>query len=518
MYNNKGKFLKYLISGALVVSQILGGMLACFADTDTQAPTNPSNLTASNATPTSVTLDWTVSTDNVGVVAYVLYKNNVELTRPKRNSTILTGLRVGQTYTFSVKAVDAEGNLSGDSNVVQITTPLFPVDVTVTPYETRIDLSWLEPVVSAGTTIGKYETYLDGIRQATDPRTANSLTGLDEGRVYLVKVKALNTYGQAVAESQEIRVKTLTTLVEPVPVFPNGPTDLMESNVSTNSLRLTWNAPTDIPNIAGYNVVSNDTMLGTSNKVTTATASLDVTGLDIGKTYFYKVQAFDIAGNVSVYSNELRVTTLLPQIAIVSNPTDTTVDLSWAAVTNATAYEIYFNNNFQGKTTKLANTITGLTAGTLYVVNVKAVDSMGRYIAEGTSNIITRQVITIVLTWDAQPRDLDSYLVAPDGYYVYYGQREEYIDGQLAAQLAQDDTNGYGPEIITIYRQMSGMYNYFVNNYSGEIPLSQSGAIVKVYNGSDLTNTFNVPTTGLGTSWTVFEMNSNLITPVNTIS
>ncbi|MEM9719475.1 MAG: PQQ-dependent sugar dehydrogenase, partial [Bacteroidota bacterium] len=43
--------------------------------TDTQAPTVPSNLSASNITPTSFTLTWNSSSDNVGVAGYQIYQN-----------------------------------------------------------------------------------------------------------------------------------------------------------------------------------------------------------------------------------------------------------------------------------------------------------------------------------------------------------------------------------------------------------------------------------------------------------
>jgi len=56
-----------------------------------------------------------------------------------------------------------------------------------------------------------------------------------------------------------------------------------------------------------------------------------------------------------------------------------------------------------------------------------------------------------------------------------------------------------------------------VHNYSGETPLSNSQAQVKVYQGNDLVGDFAVPG-GDGRIWTVFEMRDGVITPINTIS
>lgn len=48
--------------------------------------------------------------------------------------------------------------------------------------------------------------------------------------------------------------------------------------------------------------------------------------------------------------------------------------------------------------------------------------------------------------------------------------------------------------------------------------LSNSGAQVRVYRGSDLVAVFNVPTNQGGTLWTVFELSGSTITPINTMS
>ena len=54
---------------------------------DTQAPTAPTNLTASNITETTASLSWTASTDNVGVTGYNVYVNDV-LTSQTANTTV----------------------------------------------------------------------------------------------------------------------------------------------------------------------------------------------------------------------------------------------------------------------------------------------------------------------------------------------------------------------------------------------------------------------------------------------
>ena len=89
---------------------------------DTQAPTAPTNLTASNVTQTTVDLNWSASTDNVGVTGYDIYRGTTSIGTVTGTSANVTGLTAGTAYTFSIKAKDAAGNVSSASNTVNVTT------------------------------------------------------------------------------------------------------------------------------------------------------------------------------------------------------------------------------------------------------------------------------------------------------------------------------------------------------------------------------------------------------------
>jgi chitodextrinase len=92
------------------------------AQADTQAPTAPANLTAASVTQTSLTLNWSASTDNVGVTSYDVYQGTSKIGSVTGTTTNVTGLTAGTVYTFSVKAKDAAGNVSASSNTVNVTT------------------------------------------------------------------------------------------------------------------------------------------------------------------------------------------------------------------------------------------------------------------------------------------------------------------------------------------------------------------------------------------------------------
>lgn len=90
---------------------------------DTIIPTSPTNLKASNIGTKSLTLNWTASTDNVGVTNYLIYKESILLEIVDSNvfSFPVAGLTAGTSYNFSVIARDAAGNLSTPATLTQAT-------------------------------------------------------------------------------------------------------------------------------------------------------------------------------------------------------------------------------------------------------------------------------------------------------------------------------------------------------------------------------------------------------------
>jgi len=144
------------------------------------------------------------------------------------------------------------------------------------------------------------------------------------------------------------------------------------------------------------------------------------------------------------------------------------------------------------------------------------------------SPIIPDGQTRIVLTWGESPRDLDSHLTGPTSsggrFHIYYSNKTYVENGVEMANLDYDYTSSYGPETVTVInQQQEGVYRYSVHDYTNRgstssMALSNSGAQVKVYRGDILLALFYIPPEKVGTLWTVFEMDGNNITPINTIS
>lgn len=121
---------KMLALKIVEVYNMLGGITQWKTDgypvvtgTDTQAPTAPTNLSAGTKTQTSVALTWTASTDNVGVTGYDIYSGGSTLMGSSTGTSYtVSGLTCNTSYTFTVKAKDAAGNISAASNSLVATT------------------------------------------------------------------------------------------------------------------------------------------------------------------------------------------------------------------------------------------------------------------------------------------------------------------------------------------------------------------------------------------------------------
>jgi glucosylceramidase len=89
---------------------------------DTTPPSTPTNLAASGTTASSTTLTWGASTDNVGVSGYQVLRNGTQIATTGGTSYTDTGLSASTTYSYTVKAYDAAGNVSAASNTATVTT------------------------------------------------------------------------------------------------------------------------------------------------------------------------------------------------------------------------------------------------------------------------------------------------------------------------------------------------------------------------------------------------------------
>ena len=186
---------------------------------DTEAPTAPANLAASNITMTSLDLNWDASTDNVGVAGYDVYQNGSLLTNTTNTYYNVSGLTSGTSYSYYVIAKDAVENESDASNTVNITTltdteaPTAPANLSsLNITVSSVDLSW--NASSDNVAVTGYDVYKDGAYLASTSNTSYSVSGLSVATTYVFYVKAKDAAENVSAASSTLNVTTLDEVID----------------------------------------------------------------------------------------------------------------------------------------------------------------------------------------------------------------------------------------------------------------------------------------------------------------
>jgi chitodextrinase len=344
--------------------------------TDTVAPSTPTGLAASGTTSSSTNLTWTASTDNVAVTGYDIYQGGVFKASTTATSYAVTGLTPLTAYTFTVRAKDAAGNISGDSNVASVTT-LSNVDTTAPSAPTSLaasgttvsstNLTWTAATDNVAVT--GYDVYQNGVFRASTASTSYAASGLTSGTAYSFYVQAKDAAGNISASSNTVTVTTLT----PDTTAPTAAT-LSASGTTSSATNLSWSGATDNVAVTGYDVYQNGVF-----KATVATTTYAVTGLTASTTYTFYVIAKDAAGNVSPASNTVSVTTLVASITYCTSQGTSTADERIGKVVFGT-----INNTTTG--TASYEDFTALssnaTRGTAYTITVTPTWTSSTY-AEG---------------------------------------------------------------------------------------------------------------------------------------
>lgn len=91
---------------------------------DVTAPSTPTNLTATAASPSRINLSWSASTDTggSGLAGYRVYRGGSLIASPATSSYSDTNLAAGTAYSYTVRAYDNATNTSGPSNTANATT------------------------------------------------------------------------------------------------------------------------------------------------------------------------------------------------------------------------------------------------------------------------------------------------------------------------------------------------------------------------------------------------------------
>ncbi|RSC95297.1 T9SS C-terminal target domain-containing protein [Tenacibaculum singaporense] len=395
---------------------VFTGSFTSNAAADTEAPSAPTNLAASSITATSLTLNWTASTDNVGVTGYDVYQGATKIGSSTTTTYNVTGLTASTAYTFTVKAKDAAGNISAVSNTANATTTaatityctskgnsvsdeyigrvqLGSIDnssgggngysdhtgistdlekgksntITITPtwtgtkydegYGVWIDYNQDGDFSDAGETVWTKAKSKDTPVSTSFTVPSSAVDGATRMRI-VMKYNATPTACEASFSYGEVEDYTVNiTAAVADTQAPTAPSSLATSNVAQTTLTLSWTASTDNVGVTGYDVYQ-----GTTKLTTVTTTSYNVTGLTANTAYTFSVKATDAAGNISAASNTVNVTTLDNVVTYCASKgnrvTYEWIDyVSFGGMTNTTAA----NGGYGDFTSKIATVTQGTT-------------------------------------------------------------------------------------------------------------------------------------------------------------
>ncbi len=193
---------------------------------DAIAPSVPGALRTTSVSSTQIDLAWDASTDTggSGMAGYRVYRDGALISSTGVVAATVyadTGLAAGNSYAYTVRAVDGAGNVSADSNKLVVSTtsnadttpPSAPGALSGTATSaSQVSLTWKASTDSGTSGLAGYRVYRGGaLVSGTVLVTGNSYndTGLAANTAYAYYVRAVDGAGNVSANSNTVSVTTL---------------------------------------------------------------------------------------------------------------------------------------------------------------------------------------------------------------------------------------------------------------------------------------------------------------------
>lgn len=382
----KGKFL----NGILIASRI---------EIEGAAPPPLTVPVAPVLSATGGVNQTTISWNGVnGATSYNIYWSTSSGVTPANGTKITgvtspyvhTGLTAATTYYYVATAVNSVGEsvpslqVSATTNTAP-TVPAAPIGVSAVGSTNQVTISWAN--VTGATTYNIYWSTTAGVTTATGTKITGATspyvqTGLTAATTYYYIVTAENAVGES-APSTEFSATTASPVILPAPTGVTAIGDLGQVTIS-------WTAVTGATSYNIYWSTTSGVTPVTGNLIANATSPFIHTGRSASTTYYYIVTAVNASGE-SAPSLQAQATTAATPMP-PSAPTGVTavggtnqVTVSWATVTGATSYNLYWSTA-PGVTTANGTLIANVTspfvhmgraASTIYYYIVTALNAVG---------------------------------------------------------------------------------------------------------------------------------------------
>ena len=184
-----------------------------YTSSDTEAPTTPTNVVASNETSSTIDITWTAASDNIGVTQYRIYIDAVLTAQTAEVNFKITNLQPGTSYNIQIEARDLINNKSEKSNLITATTtsdttaPSVPTNITASNISgTGFKMNW--DAATDDTAVSVYNIFVNSIQTATTSELSYTITGLAPSTTYQIAVSAEDAATNESAQSNAVAITT----------------------------------------------------------------------------------------------------------------------------------------------------------------------------------------------------------------------------------------------------------------------------------------------------------------------
>ncbi|XP_068116012.1 receptor-type tyrosine-protein phosphatase eta-like [Hyperolius riggenbachi] len=406
-------------------------------------PRTVNYLQATNLTVNSAYLYWSRPEEYQSAYRYRVLTNVTSSSTLINDTTVTSesatvmGLTPGETYTFTVYTVAADGVTESDPvSIVTCTVPGQAAAITVNSYQSVNSLvaSWAAPA-------GKVDYYIvvvtgdvNSTIQTSD--TGVNITGLSPGREYAITVQTVS--GNCSNNASPVKDAT----------YPSPPGNITFDTVGSDSISLSWGDPGNMNGvIRTYGVAfgslsaiinaSVQTMLDSNSSyfswITSYNTSVTLQNLTSGTNYTIVVVTLGVRGywSIPVSRNVFTKRRTVKNLR-VSNRTSSSAYLYWSRPDEyQSAYSYRVLTNITSSSTLINDTtvtsesaaVMGLTPGETYTFTVYTVAADGVTESDPVSIVtctVPGQAAAITVSSYQSVNSLVASWAAPAGKVEYY--------------------------------------------------------------------------------------------------
>ncbi len=458
-----------------------------------------SQIVAANG---NVTFQWQPS---ARVASYKIYMGTTEndISTPvdvtsctlSSRSCALTGLIPSTLYYFKIEAINTAGTTVISPLGSALSVDAFDISSS-SAGDGQISLSWGASTratkynIVYGTSSGSYTSTASNV---TSPYT---LTGLNNGKTYYLKVVASNANNGYVLSTSEASEKPLG-----LPTVPSGVTALAQPS----HIELDW---TSVPGADSYQIYR-----GTSSGSLTQLASNVVannysdTSIVDGTTYYYAIKAYN--GLISPLSSEVSGKSIpaFNMTSLSAAPSANQLTVAWPTVAGADSFDVQYGTTpssmiFSATNVTSPYVLTGLTGGTTYYVKVLAKNAVG----SGTTQTSTNQLQAAPIATIAAPTGLTA-AATPGSVTLTWSA----VTGSSSYEILRSSTSGgpytslqsgIGATSFTDSSVVNGTsYYYVARSYNGYSSVNSAIVAAKPIASFSISSVSSTSSTSLQLSW-----------------